>query len=247
MTASSVQSVLLPSFLRSITTVHARDLSVVGREAFWRALLPTWTFLPVRDVAGAFTPRMEQVMARLNPEARQKALAGQVLLLEDVDRPAPNECLISLDPATSEVTVRIFGRFLTDIQSTSEWFIHRLLDVQDHAAHALLRTAGRTRRTHRPDHRARHAGPAPAVAGLLPRARLQHQHHVPGGAGDSVGRYFPVADRPALAARQVLRHLRTRAVGRHHERVPAAGAVLQLPPGPPGRRVGKTLTLVVTA
>ena len=125
-------SVLLPSFLRSITTIHARDIAVVSQEAFWRDLLPTWTFLPVRDAAGGFTPRMGQVISRLNADARVKALAGQVLLLEDVDRPSPNECLISIDPATNEVTVRIFGRFLTDIQSTSEWFLHRLLDVQEH-------------------------------------------------------------------------------------------------------------------
>ena len=33
----------LPSFLRSITTVHAREMALVGQEGFWRALLPTWT------------------------------------------------------------------------------------------------------------------------------------------------------------------------------------------------------------
>lgn len=73
---------LLPSFLRSITTVHARDIQLVSQEGFWRDLLPTWTFLPVRDASGEFTPRMGQVISRLNAEARQKALAGHVLLLE---------------------------------------------------------------------------------------------------------------------------------------------------------------------
>lgn len=121
-----------PTFLRSITTVHTRHMEQVGQEAFWRELLPTWTFLPVYQPSGEYSPRMQAVILRLNEGARRKALAGTALLLEDVDRPTPNECLISLDPATSEVTIRIFGRFLTDIQSTSEWFLHRLLDVQEH-------------------------------------------------------------------------------------------------------------------
>lgn len=120
------------TFLRSITTVHARDMGLVGQEAFWRDLLPTWTFLPVQDDGGQFTPRMQKVISRLNADAREKALSGLVLLLEDVDRPTPNECLITIDAPTNAVTVRIFGRFLTDIQSTSEWFLHRLLDVQQH-------------------------------------------------------------------------------------------------------------------
>lgn len=120
-----------PTFLRSITTVHARHMEVVGQEGFWRELLPTWTFLPVHSPSGEYSTRMAAVVSRLNEGARQKALAGTTLLLEDVDRPSPNECLISLNPETNEVAIRIFGRFLTDIQSTSEWFLHRLLDAQE--------------------------------------------------------------------------------------------------------------------
>lgn len=121
------------TFMRSITTVHLRpgDDAVTG-EAFWRELLPTWTFLPVRDAQGEYTLRMRDVIGRLNPTALEKVLDGQVMLLEDVDRPAPNECLLSVNAARHEVSVRIFGRYLTDIQSTSEWFLHRLLDAQQH-------------------------------------------------------------------------------------------------------------------
>ncbi len=121
-----------PTFLRSITTIHARDVARVLGQDFWRDLLPNWTFLPTHTPAGEYTGRLRAVIERVNPAARERALAGQVLLLEDVDRPAPNECLISINPENSEVTIRIFGQFLTDIQSTSEWFLHRLLDVQEY-------------------------------------------------------------------------------------------------------------------
>lgn len=120
-----------PTFLRSMTTVHARDMAVVTQEGFWRELLPTLSFLPHRTETGEFTVRMQDVISRLNPELRSRVLSGQLFLLEDVDRPAPNECLISIHPEANEVGIRIFGRYLTDLQSTSEWFIHRLLDAHE--------------------------------------------------------------------------------------------------------------------
>ncbi len=114
--------------MRSITTLHTRHVDLVLQESFWRELLLTWSFLPVTLAdGGEYTPRMQTVIARLNPEARARALSGMVLLLEDVDRPTPNECLISVDAQTSEVSIRIFGRFLTDIQSTSEWILRQLM------------------------------------------------------------------------------------------------------------------------
>lgn len=125
-------SVPAPTFLRSITTIHARHIEVVEQESFWRNLLPTWTFLQAYTPDGEYTERLKAVVERVNVGARQKALAGHVLLLEDVDRPAPNECLISINPQSNEVIIRIFGQYLTDIQSTSEWFLHRLLEVQEY-------------------------------------------------------------------------------------------------------------------
>ncbi len=121
-----------PTFLRSMTTVHARDMALVQTEQFWRDLLPTLTFLPHQTATGEFTERMQAVIERLNPQLRMKILSGTLLLLEDVDRPHPNECLISINPEASEVGIRIFGRYLTDIQSTSEWFLRRLLEAQEH-------------------------------------------------------------------------------------------------------------------
>lgn len=121
-----------PTFLRSITTIHARHIAVVEQESFWRELLPTWTFLPTHTPAGEYTERLKAVIERVNLGARPKALAGHILLLEDVDRPAPNECLISVNADTNEVIIRIFGQYLTDVQSTSEWFLHRLLDAPDY-------------------------------------------------------------------------------------------------------------------
>ncbi|MFC6591399.1 hypothetical protein ACFP81_04815 [Deinococcus lacus] len=114
-------------YLRSITTVHLQDPERAMREDFWRELLPTWTFLPAYTAAGGMTPRLLEVAERVHPAMREDALSGFVLLLEDVDRPSPNECLITVHPGTREATIRIFGRFLTDVQSTSEWFMHRLL------------------------------------------------------------------------------------------------------------------------
>ena len=121
-----------PPFLRSITTVHARDMARVQQQELWRDLLPNWTFLPTHTADGAYSKRFQDVLERVNLRARERAVAGQVFLLEDVDRPMPNECLISINPANHEVIIRIFGRYLTDIQSTSEWFLRRLLDVQEH-------------------------------------------------------------------------------------------------------------------
>lgn len=119
-----------PTFLRSITTVHTRDAAALD-EAFWRNLLPNWTFLQHYQT-GDTDERLEGIVSRLNPDAMARARRGELLLLQDVDRPQPNECLISLHPDTGEITIRIFGRFLTDIQSTSEWFIHQLLERQEH-------------------------------------------------------------------------------------------------------------------
>ncbi|GAA5532237.1 hypothetical protein [Deinococcus aluminii] len=121
----------VPTFLRSMTTVHTLNLRLVQTEAFWRELLPTLTFLPHRTETGEFTERMQAVVERLNPELRTRVLSGQLFLFEDVDRPSPNECLISIHPEANEVSFRIFGRYLTDIQSTSEWFLRRLLDAQE--------------------------------------------------------------------------------------------------------------------
>lgn len=120
----------VPTFLRSITTVHTRNVALVQTDDFWREVLPNWTFLSVYTESGEYSERMQGVISRLNPGAKQKALTGHLLLLEDVDRPAPNETLISINPETTEVAIRIFGRYLTDIQSTSEWFLHRLLDAE---------------------------------------------------------------------------------------------------------------------
>lgn len=114
-------------YLRSITTVHLRDPKRAAQPQFWADLLPTWTFLPTHDGSGQLRPRLLEVAGRIQPEAREAALSGLVLLLEDVDRPTPNECLLSVHPEAREVTIRIFGRFLTDVQSTSEWFMNRLL------------------------------------------------------------------------------------------------------------------------
>lgn len=122
----------IPTFLRSMTTVHVRDMPLVQTEAFWRELLPTLTFLPHTTATGEFTERMQAVAERLNPDLRARVLSAPHFLLEDIDRPSPNECLISIHPDTNEVGIRIFGRYLTDIQSTSEWFIHRLLDAGEH-------------------------------------------------------------------------------------------------------------------
>lgn len=112
-----------------MTTVHARDMPLLQSEAFWRDLLPTLTFLPHLTEDGEYTERLQTVLERLNPEARARASASELLLLEDVDRPSPNECLIAIRPEYNEVCIRIFGRYLTDIQSTSEWFLHRMLDA----------------------------------------------------------------------------------------------------------------------
>ncbi|PJI53399.1 hypothetical protein CTI14_29040, partial [Methylobacterium radiotolerans] len=66
------------TFMRSITTVHLRpgDDAVTG-EAFWRELLPTWTFLPVHDAQGEYTPRMRDVIGRLNPPRWKRSWTGR--------------------------------------------------------------------------------------------------------------------------------------------------------------------------
>ncbi|GGL19563.1 hypothetical protein [Deinococcus radiotolerans] len=117
--------------LRALITVHTRATAQVQTDTFWRALLPTLTPVPHRTGAGSFTPQMQAVAERLNPDLRARALTGHLLLFEDVNRPHPNECLISVHPDTQEVSVRIFGRYLTDLQSTTEWVVHRLLDAQE--------------------------------------------------------------------------------------------------------------------
>lgn len=118
------------TYLRSITTVHLRDPTRAAQEDFWRALLPTWTFVPL-GAEGADHPRLREVMSRIDPAVRHQAGQGLVMLLEDVDRPAPNECLVTVHPDIAEATIRIFGRFLTDVQSTSEWFLRRLLAASE--------------------------------------------------------------------------------------------------------------------
>lgn len=121
------------AFLRSITTVHITEASrsLVTQEKFWQELLPTWTFLP-HQTHPEYAARLEVVLSRINQDAQARVRESQLLLLEDVDRPNPNECLIAIDPHTKEVSIRIFGVFLTDVQSTSEWFISLILEAQNH-------------------------------------------------------------------------------------------------------------------
>lgn len=114
------------AFLRSVTTVHTTQIDAVLQEDFWRQLLDTWTFLSLEEESQGST-RLSAVISRLNVEAKEKMLQGRLFLLEDVDRPAPNECLISVNKETREVIIRIFGSFLTDVQSTSEWFVYKLI------------------------------------------------------------------------------------------------------------------------
>lgn len=121
------------SFLRSITVIHAKESSkeLVYTEDFWKELLPTWTFLPYQDQP-VWSERLNDTIDRLHSASKIKVRSSKILLLEDVDRPYPNECLIAIDNVTKEISIRIFGRYLTDIQSTSEWLIHKLLDVEEH-------------------------------------------------------------------------------------------------------------------
>lgn len=104
------------TYLRSITTVHLKDPQQAQQPEFWQVLLPTWTFLPAYDSARQPTPRLREVIDRIQPQAQARALEGLVLLLEDVDRPSPNECLISVHPHEREVTIRIFGRLLAEAE-----------------------------------------------------------------------------------------------------------------------------------
>lgn len=122
------------TFLRSITTIHTQNMELVRHEQFWQELLSMWTFMPLDTNDVVHTERIQSVIARVHGHGRvqDKAQKGQLFLFEDTDRPQPNECMITVDPVTNEVTIRIFGRFLTDIQSTSEWFMHRLLDQKEH-------------------------------------------------------------------------------------------------------------------
>lgn len=129
MTAHSLTN---PTFLRSLTTIHAQNMELVGHAQFWQDLLPMWTFMPIETDDVLHAARIQGVISRVHERVRDKAEVGQLFLFEDVDRPQPNECMITVDPCNHEVTIRVFGRFLTDIQSTSEWLMHRLLDQKEY-------------------------------------------------------------------------------------------------------------------
>jgi hypothetical protein len=81
--------------------VHTRTLPVVLSDAFWRALLPILILLPHRTATG--TSLTGRTTPQPGPAGR--VLTSHLVLFEDIDRPAPNEWLISGHPQTNEVGI----------------------------------------------------------------------------------------------------------------------------------------------
>lgn len=116
-----------PTFLRSICTVPVTPGTHLEDQRLWTRVFAGWRLQPVRLPSGTLTEEVERalrlVIGRDQPEARAGALVYAVW-------PQSGETLSALVNTLDGghfVTVRVFGKHLTEVQAKAEAVITRML------------------------------------------------------------------------------------------------------------------------
>ncbi|GGJ74220.1 hypothetical protein [Deinococcus aquiradiocola] len=109
-----------PAHLRAILTVPLRPGTDARDPALWARTLPTWTFTDVRGPDGRLVPEAEAIVRLVSPADQGQVRAGAVLLAHALQSSDPPPLLAHLTPDGRAVTLRVFARYLTELQALAE-------------------------------------------------------------------------------------------------------------------------------